>query len=257
MFHVLAHVRSSAPAGLYDPTWIAFVARHARAVDRTLAEDVAALEAAQLSHDALAELQLLAWLFESTERTEAAVDARLDELGPDEVDDPGILRLLQRSAHRPVIELLRVAAELEIDTVRALPPPKTRGSVEELARVSVAAPHLARCVVEHVRPLRLRGRVLRRRIWVGVADDELGPTAEHVAWQAAHEATVAEVSERARLSYLPLEQCALHLLSTRAARAGLAESHARWLAHFGALPPFARADLDPASIVVIDQALGG
>jgi hypothetical protein len=247
---VLAHVRSSQPSSVYEPRWVAFVAAHARG-EGTLQEDVAALESAAMTHDALAEVQLLAWLFESAARTARLVDRPLSELLPHEVDAPALLPQLLRSRSLPVIEVLRAAAELEAEAYARLPPPNALPFEEALARVARAAPFLGRCTVEHVRPLMLRGRVFGRRIWVGTPCASLGPSAEHVAWQAAHEATVTEVTVRASAlglppAYLPVERCALHLLQARAAKARLGEDHARWLAHFGRLPAFDRASIDEA-----------
>lgn len=261
VFHVLAHVRSAAPASVYDPAWVAFVAAHSSG-ERALHEDVALLEAAAMSHDTLAEVQLLAWLFESTERTAAVAELRLEELRPSQVDAPEVLGQLVQSRHRAAIEVLRAAAELEADTFASLP--KARRDDTAIARafgrVSAAAPWMSVCRIEHVRPLRLRGRVRERRVWIGLPCAELGPSAEHAAWQAAHEATVTEISERARASglriaYLPLEQSALFVLRERAARAGLSEPHGRWLEHFSALPPFEREAIAPAFVRVVDEAL--
>lgn len=261
VFHVLAHVRSAAPASVYDPAWVAFVAGHSSR-HRTLHEDVALLEAASMSHDTLAEVQLLAWLFESTERTVSIAELPLEELRPSQVDAPEVLGQLVRSRHRAAIEVLRAAAELEAETFARLPPARHDGGAiaRAFAHASRAAPWMSVCRIEHVRPLRLRGRVRERRVWIGLPCAELGPSAEHVAFQAAHEATVTEISERARassvrVSYLPLEQSALFVLRERAARVGLAEQHARWLAHFGALPPFEREAIAPALVRIVDEAL--
>lgn len=251
VFHVLAHVRSGVASSVYDPAWVELVARHAEG-PRTLHEDVAALEAARLTHQALAEVQLLAWLFDSAERTARLADRSLRELGPEDVDAPEVLAALTRSASLPLVEVLRAAAELEAETYAALPPPRGDEAAfgEARARVEAAAPWLGRCTVAHIRPLRLRGRVIGRRIWVGAPCELDGPSAEHVAWQAAHEATVTEMSERARAIglpavYLPIEQCALHALQARAREVGLAEPHARWLSHFGRLPAFEREAIEP------------
>jgi hypothetical protein len=102
-----------------------------------------------------------------------------------------------------------------------------------------------------VRSLRLRGRLWHRELLVGVPGDDLGPSVHHVAWQASHEATVLEVSRRARdlgvdLAERSVERIALVLLAERAAKARRSVEHARWLAHFGEPLPITSADrLEP------------
>jgi len=261
VFHVLAHVRSGVPAAVFDPTWTAFVARHTTG-ERTIDEDAGLIASVATTHDALAEVQLLAWLFEGAGRTAAVADRPLDALRPADVDAPELLPVLVASRYRAAIEVLRAAAELEVGVVAALPPAEhdPRAMDAAFARVSAAAPELLGCRIEHVRPLMLRGRARGRRIWVGVPCARLGPTVEHVAWQAAHEATVVEIAERARarglsVRYLPLEQSALFVLRARAERCGLGAAHAAWLGHFSALPSLERAAIEPAFVALIDQSL--
>ena len=90
---------------------------------------------------------------------------------------------------------------------------------------------------------------------MGVPSAELGPSAEHVAWQAAHEATVGEVSRAAPgLSHDEREQVAVVLLAERAKEAGEQEAHARWLAHFGGnAPPIARDLLAPSATELLER----
>lgn len=248
VFHVLAHVRATAhlAPSVYDPRWIARVERvvgpaHAR----TLAEDAATLGVLAPDHDALAHLQLVAWLFESPTQAEACADRELARLGRHEVAAPELLAPLV--ALGPAAEVLRAAAELE--DLAALPPPS--GSFEEVlvglsARVAVS-PSITAMRVEGVRSLRLRGRVRGDRIWVGVPDDDL--PSWHPIWQALHEATVAEVRQRAgALAHAPLEQAATALLAHRAHREGFGEEHRRWFAHFGAHAPSTRAEALPATL---------
>ncbi|MGZ5971455.1 MAG: hypothetical protein ACXWP4_27485, partial [Polyangiales bacterium] len=238
VFHVLAHVPGDAPASVFDPAYVAFVEKHAGpASSRPLGEDVLVLARAAQSHETLVQIQMLAWLW----RGSVAVDARvLSEL---EVDDPVALAIVTRPGVVAIAEVLRAAAELETEVYASLPPPTFGREVldQEIGRISRAAPHLSACTVECVRSLRLRGRVRGRAIWVGAPCSVVGPTPEHAAWQAAHEATVAEVSELARAAKIAhshdgLEHAALVLLAERAERAGLAAPHRAWLSHLARLP---------------------
>lgn len=238
VFHVLAHVRATAhlAPSVYDRAYVDFVARHAPR-RRTLHDDAATLGALAGTHDALVRVQLLAWVFDDVARADACRERTLDQLAPVDVDDA---EALERVRERDVAaaEILRAAAELEADVVAALPQPTL--APQELAR-AVAALHgvapLSRFTVTSVRSLRLRGRVRGDAIWVGAPCDDLGPTVEHAAWQAAHEATVAEVSGGLRRTKAPthddVESAALRRLEERARAAGLAAPHARWRAHFG------------------------
>lgn len=249
IFHVLAHVRVAAPASAYDRAWIDFVARHAKPGDRTLPEDAELVARAAPTHDALAHVQLLAWLFRDVARAAACSDRSLDRLSESDVDDPRVLRTLQRSERLPAIEVLRAAAELELEVVNALPPPST------LPPAPAVAPWVARFSIAPVRPLRVRGRVFRDEILVGVPCAELGPDAEHVAWQAAHEATVSLLRHEVRVAeHHPLEHAALVLLSEHAARIGQREAHARWLAHFANVPSLSRDTLTAEWRAVLDQS---
>lgn len=236
VFHVLAHVPVDAPASAFDRAWIAFVAAHASPGGRTLAEDARLIAAAAPSHDALARVQLLAWLWGSAGRAAACSDRTLEELTEDDVDEPAVLRALRESR---AAELLRAAAELEAEVVAGLPPP------HPLPLTSPVAPWVSRFSVTGVRALRLRGRVYRDEILVGVPCASLGPTAEHVAWQTAHEATVATLHRAVpRAAFQELEHAALVALFEHAQRTGQGEAHARWLAHFANVPPL--SPLSPA-----------
>jgi hypothetical protein len=247
VFHVLAHVRGGVAASAFDPTWIAFAERHLGAASaRHLGEDAALLAGAATSHDALAELQLLAWLFEDSARAAACAERTLAELTPADVDDPAVLAHL---AGNGLAEVLRAAAELEAEAFAALPE-VARGRVD-YATVLRAAPWLARFSIDHLRPLRIRGRVRGERVFVGVASEALAVTPEHVAWQAAHEATVAEVHRRARarglpVTHHPLEHTALVLLAEGARSIGESAAHATWIGHFANVPRLDREELPPA-----------
>ena len=142
--------------------------------------------------------------------------------------------LLPHLAGDPAVEVLRAAAELELPLVARLPPVDVDLAALALAlgEVARAAPLLPCCAVGVSRALRRRGRVMGREIWVGEAP------VEHSAWQAAHEATVAEVVERARSAgegtdHDRVERAAIALLARRAVEAGLTQGHRAWLAHFG------------------------
>jgi hypothetical protein len=245
VFHVLAHVPGSAPASVFDPAYVAFVEKHAGPANaRPLGEDVAVLARAAPNHELLAQLQMLAWLFEGASR--APEDRTLSELT--DVDDRAALAAVTRAPVVAAAEVLRASAELEAPIYQALPKPTTTGAALDahLRELAVAAPFLRACTVDCIRPLRLRGRVRGRAIWVGAPCDVLGPTAEHAAFQAAHEATVAEVSERARERGIAhdhhgLEHASLVLFAERSERVGLGARHAAWLSHLARLPPLDRS----------------
>jgi hypothetical protein len=234
VFHVLAHTRVSAPASAYDETWIDFVEKHAGpARERPLGEDAIAIARAAPDHDALAAVQMLAWLFATNERATACSDRTLDELTAADVDDVDALRVVQR--HSIAAEVLRAAAELEAEVMSTLPP------LTVLDPVPPVAPWVEGYDVKHLRPLRLRGRVFRKQILVGVPSIELGPSAEHVAWQTAHEATVSRLHHAAIQAKVPithhaLEHAAITMLQEHAERTGKRDEHAKWLAHFANVP---------------------
>jgi hypothetical protein len=234
---VLAHVDVGGrlAASCHDPTWIAWAAEQlGPAAERPLAEDVGVLAAALSTHERLATVQALAWTFGDETQVEAARARELGELGAADVADATALATARSVG--PAAEILRAAAELELPLLTAM-----RASCIdavaldiELAEVSAAAPELARVTVALARPLPRRGRAWRGSIYVGtpgVAGAELA----HVAWQAAHEATVLEVERsatwlaRQASSYAAVERTALGLLRSRARRVGLADAHGRWL----------------------------
>lgn len=251
VFHVLAHVRVSAPASAYDSTWIGFVAEHAGASsERPLGEDAIVLARAAPTHDLLASLQLMAWLFRDAARAAECGDRGLDTLGAADVDDADVLRMMQKPERIAAAEVLRAAAELESEVVAGLPSPVV------LDAVPCPAPWAAPFGVTGIRPLRIRGRVYRNEILVGVPCLALGPTAEHVAWQTAHEATVAGLSRAAiaaglATAHRTLEHAAITLLTEHAARIGREAEHAEWLAHFANVP---RGELAPEWRALVDQS---
>lgn len=234
VFHVLAHVSATAhlAPSLHDPAYVEAARRALGPAEaRALGEDARLLGGLLPTFASLAGAQELAWLFRSAERAGACAGRDLDDLGADDVDAPD---LLPRLAGDPAVEILRAAAELELPLLSRLPPiPVDLAALSRaLAEIAPAAPLLARCRVGVVRALGLRGRVRDREIWVGAA------TVAHAAWQAAHEATVAEIAERLRAAGEPfdhdrVEEAAIALLTERAYAAGLSAAHATWLAHFG------------------------
>jgi len=246
VFHVLAQV----PGG----SWLAPSLHDARytaqcagllgpAGGRPLGEDLAMLGALLTTHEAMVEAQALAWLFSSVEQASAASDRSLGELGPGDVEQPGLLPMLQGDAS----ELLFCAALLEREPWASLPEGDPGALGEVVGALAPVAPRLGGCRLAALRPLGLRGRVSGGEIWVGVPGWGEG-TAERCGWQAAHEATVLEVSERcaeAAASHEVREELAVALLARRAAEAGQSEAHARWLAAFA--PPEA----------VLGERLGG
>ncbi|HEX6276398.1 MAG TPA: hypothetical protein VFZ53_25330 [Polyangiaceae bacterium] len=237
VFHVLAHVSSSTPASVYDPAYVEFAARYLGAPEaRPLGADVRALAAFATNHARYAALQGVAWLFASIEEDERTRERDLSALGAADVADPALLGALRGIG--PAVEVLRCAAELEAEAHARLPAFELDRATLEVALESVgrAAPALAGYRLGIVRSLRLRGRVRDGEIWIGAPGAEPGPELFHVAWQAAHEATVDELArtlETPRADDRPVESAALVLLAERAAGAGLADEHAAWFSHFG------------------------
>jgi hypothetical protein len=235
VFHVLAHVQETAvlAPSVHDEAYVAFVERHAGpARERALFEDAHVLGRTLTSHAALADAQLLAWLFTSDERADACAARDLVELTDDDVDRPALLPRLR--AVGPAVEVLRCAAHLEKEAHARLPAASldheaVRAAVDDLAG---AAPELARFELACVRSLRLRGRVLGGEIWVGAPGPEPWPSIEHVAWQAAHEATVAELQrELPDAGFEALERAALQRLEERAGGTHREAPHRRWRDH--------------------------
>lgn len=234
VFHVLAHVDVGPIApSCHEPAWIRWAeARLGRATDRELGDDVRVLASALATHDALAAANLLAWLWKDGAAVRAATDRELASLGAADVADPAALMAL--CALGPAAELLRAAAELELPRLATLEPLAIDGGAWARARQDVtrAAPELARCRIALARPLVRRGRVHDACIFIG-APGVAGAELDHLAWQAAHEATIGELlragGSSAR-SFADLERAALGLLRARARRAGRVEGHGRWLA---------------------------
>ncbi len=199
---------------------------------------------AATSHDVLARVQALVWVWNTEVEVERVAERELAHLGSEDVVSVDALTIARAAG--PVVEVLRAAAELELDALASLEPlpPTALASVEAaLARVLPAAPSLAHLDVAIARPLGRRGRVLGTSILIGCPG--IGcPEADHAAWQAAHEATVREV---ACASFHETERRAIARLRSRARAAGLGDAHARWLARLdlSALGPI--PDVDDAT----------
>jgi hypothetical protein len=181
------------------------------------------------THDELARLQLLAFLFDTKERALAATERDLADLRVDDVVDADALRVANECG--APAEILRAATELELDLVASLPSESRDhdGVAQAFARIAPLSPELSRFAVEHVRALGVRGRAYRKTILVGTPG-VAGADADHIAWQAAHEAIVASVAPPR--SFVDVERTAIATLRSRARAAGLGDDHARWLGHF-------------------------
>ena len=243
VLHVLAHVDVGAvAASCHCPSWIAWAEeRLGPAEERPLAEDARTLARVAGAHDVLARAHGVVWLFDGADDARAVAGKDLADLRDDEVRRPTALRLAREVAL--VSEILRAAAELELPVLARAPIPDARDEAleRELARVRAAAPALDAFAIALAPPLGLRGRVLEDEIVVG-RPGFAGADAEHVAWQAAHEATVAEIVARGDPSrHDDVERAAIALLRSRARASGLAVEHARWLSRMdlsalGAIP---------------------
>lgn len=232
VFHVLAHVRSSQPSSVYDEAYVAFAARHlGSAAERTLADDAAVLARVLTTHEALARVQILAWLFTTPQQASAVATRGLDELSEQHVADARTLPLLRELG--AAAEVLRCAIELERSAHERLPAAGVdRAAFEaQLVRCSRAAPWLGRSAVVPLRALGMRGRVRGNEIWTGSPGSAIGPSVEHAAWQAAHEATVAEILHGGAIDgERAVEFAAVDLMRDRAQGTDLEDGHARWLA---------------------------
>ncbi len=195
---MLAHVDvGPIAASCFEPAWIrAAEARLGPARDRELGEDAKTLARLFGDHDALASAQAIAWRFETTEDVRAAAGKELFD---------------------PATEVLRAAAELELEAIAAWS--FEPGEIPDLALAPTT------CTIQAVRPLPRRGRAMDDRIFVG-APGIAGADPWHVAFQAAHEAIVLVTPG----DFVTRERNALALLRARARAAGLATEHAAWLA---------------------------
>ncbi len=254
VMHVLAHVPSEAAASVYDARYVAYAQeRLGPAGERPLGEDAAVLSRTLASHQALAQAQIVAWLFDEVADAVALADVDIGALPPAAVCRPWLLPMAMAAG--PAAELLRCAALLEQEALEALGPVRypREALAAALEEVAPAAPRLARMDLLALRALRLRGRVLGDEIWVGAPCEALGLGAEHAAWQAAHEATVAEIAAEGGASERGVERIALCLLAARARAASLEQPHAAWLRHL-AEAPCDPSGLSPPERRLFDQA---
>ncbi len=259
VFHVLAHLKpqTNMPASLYDAHYVRWCEQHLEPAQlRTLAADTEALSQLCPTHAQLARLSLMPLLFSSIAQAERCHAAELSELKASEVDSAELLASLR--VH-DASELLRCAALLECSTWERLPQFAPGSALEErLQELAPLTPTLANMQVHTVPALRLRGRVMQRKIWIGLPNDVFGPSVEHVCWQAVHEATVLEVSDVSRelqtpLAHEALEQTSLCLLAERVRGSDWATHHQAWLRHFAALPAMARTALNAASRAILEH----
>lgn len=231
VFHVLAHLDAATlPASVHRPEYIRYVETQlGPASNRALGQDLAVLRPLLGSHARYAQLQLLAWLYTNVESALADADRDLSEL---DVTPATRALLTTLQALSPAAELLRCAALLEAPHFAQLQPlafdPEPLQI--ELQQALRAAPWLRGYPVRRVDSLTRHGRVYGRQIWVGTPHRAVAVAADHVAWQAAHEATVSEVrSKQPQRPEREVEGEAIALLQSHAARAGLQPAYTRWL----------------------------
>lgn len=229
VFHVLAHLRADGlPSALYSRWYVSFAAQALGPVSqRALGQDLSILSVLLSDHVALAAVQALAWLWTDSDAALACADKELGDLCAIEVADERVLRALR--ARPQAAEVLRCAALLEAAACHHLPLPRVDapGLADTLGELLAYAPGLRDAVVTPMRCLTVHGRVRGASIYVGVPGE--GVTLEHVAVQAAHEATVGEVlAQPTSLSERQVEQVALVLLHARICRSRWAAAHRSW-----------------------------
>lgn len=234
VFHVLAHVPCTAPSSLYDPAYVEWVAGYlGPASARPLGQDVAVL--AGQSHAGAIRLQRYARVFADPNAARTCTTSPLEDVPTSALD-----RVDQRDAVLPsddALEVLRCAVALELDDWRRLPPVALpTGLAHDLARWEALAPWLRRKPLVGLRSLGARGRLWDDAIWIGLPDGRV--QLEEVGWQAAHEATLAEVCDAEALDEDAAERVSVALLAARADGHGpeARAAHAAWVARYGALP---------------------
>jgi hypothetical protein len=242
VFHVLAHVEATAalPSSLFDPVYRDFVERHSGpASARALGDDARVLGEVLRDHSELSRVQSLAGVFLDPEHAARMRGRDLTMLVAEDLTDAVFLEPAKNGG--AAMEILRAAAELEAPFHARLPAASTDLDALDRALQALAAcaPTLQAFRVSCLRSLRLRGRVVPGNIWVGAPGLEPPLTALHAAWQACHEATVAEVgagaaARRLALQERAVEHAAVVLLTARAAHNGLSDDHGTWCATFGA-----------------------
>lgn len=240
VLHVLAHLEATAhlPSSLYDPDYVQAARLQLGPIEsRALGQDLTALAPQLVNHELLSQVQLLVRLHPSLASAQGAAAFELCELDDPNESDLGIRDLLLAHCALPA-ELLRCATLLEAEAFLRWPLPELATIQARLDQGLPAfwslAPRLRHSRVRPLRVLGYRGRVFSDEIWVGIPNANQGPSLAHVLCQAAHEATVLEVAERARFDRVRLterevEHVALALLARRARDGALAFEHGEWL----------------------------
>lgn len=256
VLHVLAHLESTAhlPSTLYSEAYVhAARERLGPASQRALDTDIEPLSSQLATHDELSRVQLLALLHPTLDAAQRLAHLDLASLPSDANTDVAIRDTLVAQCRVPA-ELLRCAVLLEADAFLCWPRPDLtvpeRTLAARLRAFYQVAPRLERLAVRMLRVLELRGRLWPEMICVGIPSEKGQPSWNHVLWQAAHEATVSEVAERAlrerRLVFeREMEHFAVALLARRAARSTTASGHEHWLAR---LAPHAAKWADAESL---------
>jgi len=242
VFHVLAHVPGARfSASLYDPAYVAWAEAHlGPASTRPLGEDLAVLAQGQNQGVAIRD-QRYARVFVEPEAARAWTTTQLESLPEDALD-----RVDQRDAMLPSdprLEVLRCAVALELEPWRRLPPPSLPVDLAtELASWVALAPRLEVLPLRALRSLGARGRLWNDAIWIGIPDD-VRTSREEVGWQAAHEATLAEVSEVVAGDDAA-ERLSVALLAARVSTRAptRTESHRHWVARYGGVPSLSTAE---------------
>jgi hypothetical protein len=231
-FHVFAHVTdtSTLPASVASLRYVTWCqSLLGAATERTLAEDARLLARELRTHAALAAVQPLAKLYSTLERLSQAGERPLAELLPGDVDDPRALQYLQSLGAGAELSFCALLLELPAFSLLPAPPAPPESLLERLTHLAGLAPGLAGARIGCIRSLDLRGRAWGDEIWVGHPAAEIGPSVEHAAWQAAHEATVVAVSrERPSLSERAVEAEAVQRLARQATAAGEQAGHGAW-----------------------------
>lgn len=259
VFHVLAHLPAHGlPSSLYAPWYIQFAERELGAASqRALAEDIAVLGALLRDHDALVAAQGIAWLWRESGSALARAERELSALRDIDVDDE--LALAQVHVRAYAVEGLREAALLEATSVAALPLPRldTAELTDALTTLLPCAPQLARADVTPLRPLTVHGRARGRSIFVGVPG--AGVSLQHVAMQAAYEATLCEVlSLQSPLAPRRARVVSLVLLNARCADSEAAQLFRVWCQQsLVAADSLERSQLSSSESNVLDVCLRG
>ncbi len=263
VLHVLAHLEATAelPSSVYSECYVRAARQRLGPVsERELGRDLALLVAQLNRHAELAQVQLLTRLHPTLADARNNAHRELCSLGDASNTNLEIRDTLLATV--PIqAELLRCSALLEAEIFERWPLPDQdafrRALQAPLSGLWSVAPQLRCLSVYGLRVLGRRGRAFPDGIWVGIPDEPEGPSVNHVTWQAAHEATVLEVSVRARterwqLGERQVEHLAVVLMERRARAQGMTEGHGAWLS---AMQPGARAWADAAALTDAERTL--